>query len=311
MKKLLIMLMVLFTTLNVNAKCDWSGYWMKKVNQQQNVYTFQTNIDWDSCVDYWWIVYDHQLKRYDTLQDLRGYSQVQFNAKGKYSVNLKVIDICNKCDTTFSYLVDITIYHKADVKMNSGAHNCKFYKFEMTQHDSCVEYYYSVYKNKLFDELKEFWDTSSNLTLWLYNNYDFDEKDLVYYNMASQRVVEHEFVDSGRHLLVGYWYNPCSGIDTWTMNKVNVCISGPTNKLVPITPSVGGMVRPNPASCEFYITDTRTPMEYMILNTTGTVIAVGNTSPFEQTRIESCNWPNGIYYLWIMGYGKELIVVQH
>jgi hypothetical protein len=34
MKKLLIMLMVLFTTLNVNAKCDWSGYWMKKVNQQ-------------------------------------------------------------------------------------------------------------------------------------------------------------------------------------------------------------------------------------------------------------------------------------
>jgi len=25
MKKLLIMLMVLFTTLNVNAKCDWSS----------------------------------------------------------------------------------------------------------------------------------------------------------------------------------------------------------------------------------------------------------------------------------------------
>ena len=95
------------------------------------------------------------------------------------------------------------------------------------------------------------------------------------------------------------------------MRKLDVCTSTPTNGLKPITPSVGGMVRPNPASCEFYITDTRVPMEYMILNTSGTIIAVGNTSPFEQTRIESCNWPNGVYYIWIMGLGRELIMIQH
>jgi hypothetical protein len=223
MKKLLLILMVLFTTLTVNAKCDWSGYWMKKVNQQQNVFTFQTNVEWDSCVDYWWIVYDHQLKRYDTLQDLRGYSQVQFNAKGKYSVNLKVIDICNKCDTTFSYLVDITIYNKADVTWNVGAHNCKSYTFQMTQFDTCVEYYYAIYKNKLFDELGEFWDTSKNIYLWLYNNYDFNDKDLVYYNMTSERVVSHVFQDSGRHLMYSYWYNKCTGIDTWVMRKLDIC----------------------------------------------------------------------------------------
>ena len=82
--------MVLFTTISVNAQCDWSGYWLKKVNQQQNVYTFQTNVDPDNCVDYWWIVYDHQLKRYDTVQDMRGFTQVQFNVKGKYTMNLKV-----------------------------------------------------------------------------------------------------------------------------------------------------------------------------------------------------------------------------
>jgi hypothetical protein len=236
MKKLLIMMMVLFTTLNVNAKCDWSGYWMKKVNQQQNVYTFQTNIDWDSCVDYWWIVYDYQLKKKDTLQDFNGFTQVQFNAKGKYKVVLHVFDACNKCDTNFIQEVDITIYGKADVGYNVGAHNCHYYTFEMTNmKDTCVEYYYSIYKSDLFDSLYGYWDTAKDLYLWLYKNYDFDENDLVYYNMTSQRVVNHEFVDSGRHLLIGYWYNKCSQIDTWVMRKLDVCTRSNTTSVKTIT----------------------------------------------------------------------------
>jgi len=236
MKKLLIMMMVLFTTLNVNAKCDWSGYWMKKVNQQQNVYTFQTNIDWDSCVDYWWIVYDYQLKKKDTLQDFNGFTQVQFNAKGKYKVVLHVFDQCNKCDTNFIQEIDITIYGKADVGYKVGAHNCKYYTFEMTNmNDSCVEYYYSIYKSDLFDSLYGYWDTAKDLTLWLYNNYDFDEDDLVYYNMTSKRVVNHEFADSGRHLMIGYWYNKCSQIDTWVMRKLDVCTRSNTTSVKTIT----------------------------------------------------------------------------
>jgi len=227
MKKLLTILMVLFTTISVNAQCDWSGYWLKKVNQQQNVFTFQTNVDWNNCVDYWWIVYDHQLKKYDTIQDIRGFSQVQFNVKGKYTMNLKVIDICKKCDTTFTYLVDITVYHKATVNWKVGAHNCKSYTFEMTEFDSCVEYYYSIYKSEYFDTMSE--QRWKNLTdSAIYFGYDFDEKDLVYYNMTSQRVVNHEFTDSGRHFLSVYWYNKCSGIDTWAMRKIDVCPKTPT-----------------------------------------------------------------------------------
>ena len=312
MKKLFGLLAVMATVFSSQAKCDWSGYWMKKVNQQQNVYTFQTNVDWDSCVDYWWIVYDYQLKKKDTLQDFNGYTQVQFNAKGRYDVILHVFNACNKCDTNFVQEIDITIYGKADVGYNVGAHNCRYHTFEMTNmNDDCIEYYYSIYKSDLFDSLYGYWDTAEDLYEWLYLNYDFDENDLVYYNTASQRVVNHEFVDSGRHLLIGYWYNTCTGIDTWVMRKVNVCISEPVNRLVPITPSVGGMARPNPASCEFYITETRVPMEYMILNTSGTIIAVGNTSPFEQVKVETCNWPNGVYYLWVEGLGRELIMIQH
>jgi len=234
MKKLLLMLMVMFTAISVNAKCNWSGYWLKKVNQQQNVYTFQTNVDPNNCIDYWWIVYDHQLKKYDTVQDMRGFTQVQFNVKGKYTVNLKVIDICNKCDTTFTYPIDITIYKKADVTWSVGIKNCKSYQFEMTGFDTCVEYYYSIYKSDLFDSLYGYWDTASKIYEWLYKNYDFDEKDLVYYNMTSQKKVSHQFQDSGRHLLIAYWYNKCSLIDTFVMRKLEICPKTPTLSIKPI-----------------------------------------------------------------------------
>lgn len=251
MKKIITLLALVASVITVQAKCDWSGYWMKKVNQQQNVFTFQTNIDWNNCVDYWWIVYDHQLKRYDTLQDMRGFTQVQFNTKGKYTMNLKVVDICQKCDTTFSYPIDITIYGKATVNWRIGVHNCKAYNFEMTQFDSCVEYYYSIYKSKYFDTMSD--QRWKNLTdSAIYFGYDFDENDLVYYNMTSQRTLNHEFKDSGRHLLSVYWYNRCTGIDTWAMRKIEVCprgsslgvtsVSKPEPKLIGIYDMMGRRV---------------------------------------------------------------------
>lgn len=227
MKKIITLLLLASTSILSKAGCDWSGYWMKKVNQQQNVFTFQTNIDWNNCVDYWWIVYDHQLKRQDTLQDLRGFTQVQFNSKGKYTVNLKVVDVCKKCDTTFSYLVDITVYGKADVSTKPLIKDCKSYEFEMTGFDTCVEYYYSIYKGKYFDTMStERWEKISDSAI--YFGYEFDEKDLVYYNTESKRKITNTFSDSGRHLVLAYWYNRCSGIDTWVMRKIVVCPSSPT-----------------------------------------------------------------------------------
>jgi len=231
MKKLIILLMIGLTAFSINAKCDWSGYWLRKVNQQQNVYTFKTNVDGNPCIDYWWIVYDYQLKRQDTIQDFGGITQVQLNVKGKYRFMLKAINTCDKCDTTFNYEIDITVYGKADATWNVSPNNCKSYNFKMTEFDTCVEYYYAIYKDSLFEELGDYWDTASNLYLWLYNNYNFSEDDLVYYNLNSQRETNHMFTDSGRHLLYSYWYNKCTGIDTWVMRKVNVCITSRTTNI--------------------------------------------------------------------------------
>jgi hypothetical protein len=244
MKKLLAILMVMFAALSANAKCDWKGYWMKKVNQQGNVFTFQTNMHNDSCTSYLWLVYDYQLKRTDTMPDYRGFTQIQFNTKGKYKVGLKAIDKCNKCDTLFKYEVNITIFGKAEIGYKVGAHHCKFYTFELTNmNDTCTEYYYTIYKSKYFDTMSQAqWERLSDSAI--YFGYDFDDKDLVFYNMTSQRVATHEFADSGRHLVVGVWYNRCTGIDTWVMRKLVVCPTSPSTGITTFNkrePKVIGM----------------------------------------------------------------------
>jgi hypothetical protein len=247
MKKLLLMMMVLFTTLTVNAKCDWSGYWMKKVNQQQNVYTFQTNIDWDSCVDYMWLAYDYQLKKWDTLQDMRGFTQVQFNVKGKYKVGLKVVDRCNKCDTMFYQIIDITIYgSKAKMSYKPSIKDCKSYTFEMNNmQDTCMSYYYEIWDG---DE----WIDSMTNREWelltdsaIYFGYGWEDENLEYYSTKSERLLQHEFKDSGRYIVFTYWQNKCTGIDTWAFNKVTVCPTVNTSNVV-------NLVKPTPKVVAIY-----------------------------------------------------------
>lgn len=315
MKKLLIMLMVLFTTLNVNAKCDWSSLKLQQWNER-NYYKWYVSgkvLD-DTCVDYMFMVYDFQTKKTDTVSDYRGIVEVQFNVKGRYKLYLKVWNKCNKCDTALYREVNIIQFPGANVGYNVNSSDCKKYKFEMSYikgyplKDTCMDYYLMFYSGPWMNKMSQAeWDSLTDYQIGM--EYDFPDDDFLGYTQT--RIADFTFKDSGRVLMIAQWWNKCLSQDTFMFRTLNVCSRGNTNSLTPISPSVGGMVRPNPASCEFYITDTRTVMEYMILNTTGTVIAVGNTSPFEQTRIESCNWPNGVYYLWIMGYGKELIMIQH
>jgi hypothetical protein len=226
MKKLLLTLMVLMAAqLQAQTKkCDWSNYWMKKVNQQQNAFTFQTNLHNDPCIDYNWIVYDYQLKRNDTIPDTRGYAQVQFNAKGKYKVALKAVDRCNKCDTLFYQIIDITIYgKKAKFSYTPSIKDCKAVTFEMANIDTCINYYYEIWnaneytKNMTDKQWKEYSDSL------LYFTFEWEEKNLIHYSKKSERVLKHEFTDSGRYLIYTYWQNKCSGIDTFAFNKIIVC----------------------------------------------------------------------------------------
>ena len=241
MKKILLFLTVLFTTLTVSAKCDWSGYYMKKVNQQQNVFTFQTNMHYDTCIDYNWIVYDYQLKRFDTVQDIRGYTQISFNVKGKYKVGLKAVNRCEKCDTLFYEIIDITIYgQKAKLSYSPSIKDCKTYTFEMyNMNDTCIDYFYEIWNandfaSKMTD--KQWKEVSDSL---LYFSYSWDDKDLVYYSTKSERVLRHEFTDSGRYIVYTYWQNKCTGIDTFMFSKIVVCPKEPMSNVV-------NLIKPEP-----------------------------------------------------------------
>jgi hypothetical protein len=226
MKKTLLALLLLVTaqTQAQTRKCDWSGYWMKKVYQNQNYFRFQTNLGDDTCIDYTWTVYDFQLKRTDTLSDTRGITDVQFNAKGKYKVAIKAINRCTKCDTFMYQYVDITVYgKKAKLSYAPSIKDCKSYTFEMAKIDTCVDHYYEIwnaneYSKNMTD--KQWKETSDSL---LYFTFEWQEKNLVYYSTASERVLKHEFKDSGRYIVYTYWQNKCTGIDTFAFNKIVVC----------------------------------------------------------------------------------------
>lgn len=85
----------------------------------------------------------------------------------------------------------------------------------------------------------------------------------------------------------------------------------PSPLFQPIQPEATSLIRPNPASCEFYLTPTRSIESYWIWNEQGTLIATGKTSSFEELKFRSCKWPNGQYYIWVEGIGKELLVIHH
>jgi len=230
MKKMLLALVLLLTAqAQAQTKCDWSDYYMVKSYQSQNYFQFKTNLHFtDTCVYYTWTVYDFQLKRVDTIQEIaNGAIGVQFNAKGKYKVGLKAVNKCKKpwCDTFFYQYIDITVYgKKASLSYKVSDTSCKAYTFEMNNmKDSCMNYYYEIwdatdYAKDLTDEQ---WSKYSDSAI--YFGYDWDGENLKYYSKVSERVLKFTFPDSGRYIVYTYWENKCSKIDTWAFNKITVC----------------------------------------------------------------------------------------
>jgi len=329
MKKLLIMLMVLFSALTANAKCDWSTLKLQQWNER-NYYKWYVSgqVFDDTCVNYEMSIYNFQTGKSQILKggkdtgvgfeyylyEKYGLVEVLFTTKGRYKLYIKVWNRCEKCDTALYRPIEIVQFPGAGLGYSVDKTDCKKYKFEMSYikgyplKDTCMEYYMVFYKGPWMDTMSQTeWDNLTDYQIAM--EYDFPDEDFLGYTQT--RIADFTFEDTGRVLMYAQWWNSCLSQDTFMFRRLDVCKSTPTNGLKPITPSVGGMARPNPTSCEFYITETRTPAEYMILNTSGTVIAVGTTSVFEQVKVQTCNWPNGVYYLWVMGVGRELIMIQH
>lgn len=233
------MLTVLFTTLTVNAKCNWSTLKLQQWNER-NYYKWYVSgqvLD-DTCVDYMFMIYDFQTKKTDTLNSFRGLTEVSFNVKGRYKMYLKVWNRCEKCDTALYREVNIVQFPGAGVGYHSMSQNCRQYMFEMSYikniplKDTCMEYYLMFYKGPWMDTMSEKeWDTLSDYRIGM--EYDFPDDDFLGYTQT--RIANFTFEDSGRVLVIAQWWNKCLRQDTFMFKRLDVCKSTPTSNVVNLT----------------------------------------------------------------------------
>jgi hypothetical protein len=222
MKKLVLLLTILFTSMTGWSKCDFSGITFEKFAQQGNEMYFRTNMDMDDCWRYFFTAYDYQLKRIDTLEDWGGRTGVAFYVKGKYQMRLNVVNVCEKCDTMLTLEVDITIFGNVKLDYKPNIKNCRLYEFGMTNFDdTCTEYYHVVWRadDYIKSMTEKEWEEVTYVEL--YNKYTFEDYEA--YNEESQRTWKHEFRDSGRYLVTTTYLNKCTGIDTFTIHKLDIC----------------------------------------------------------------------------------------
>lgn len=236
MKKLLLMLMVLFSAVTANAKCDWSSLKLQQWNER-NYYKWYLSgkaLD-DTCVDYMFMVYDDQTKKIDTVYDTRGIVEVQFNKKGRYRLYVKVWNKCEKCDTGMVRPIEIIQFPGAGLGYHSMSQNCKQYMFEMSYikgyplKDTCMEYYLVFYKGPWMDTMSQKeWDALTDYQIGM--EYDFPDADFLGYTQT--RIADFTFKDTGRVLMYAQWWNKCLRQDTFMFRRLDVCKSGPTSSTV-------------------------------------------------------------------------------
>jgi len=226
-KQLMTLVFTLLTVLGLNAKCDWSTLKLQQWNER-NYYKWYVSgkvLD-DTCVDYMFMVYDFQTKKTDTVYDVRGIVEVQFNVKGRYKLYLKVWNKCNKCDTTLYRPVEIVQFPGAGLGWVVNQINCKKYKFEMNYikgiplKDTCMEYYMVFYKGPWMDTMSQKeWDNLTDYQIGM--EYDFPDDDFLGYTQT--RLAEFTFKDSGRVLMYAQWWNKCLKQDTFMFRRLDVC----------------------------------------------------------------------------------------
>ena len=257
-KQLMTLVFTLLTVLGLNAKCDWSTLKLQQWNER-NYYKWYVSgkvLD-DTCVDYMFMVYDFQTKKTDTIQDVRGIVEVQFNVKGKYKLYLKVWNRCLKCDTALYRPLEIVQFPGAGLGWVVNTINCKKYKFEMNYikniplKDTCMEYYMVFYKGPWMDTMSQKeWDALTDYQIGM--EYDFPDADFLGYTQT--RLAEFTFKDSGRVLMYAQWWNKCLKQDTFMFRRLDVCKSKPTSNTAVLT-------RPEPKLIGMYDMLGR-PVEY-------------------------------------------------
>jgi len=311
MKKIIALLMLLVSLATANAKgCDWSTLKLQQWNER-NVYKWYVSgkvLD-DTCVDYMFMVYDFQTKKTDTVYDVRGIVEVQFNVKGKYKLYLKVWNRCEKCDTALYRPIEIVQFPGAGLGWVVNSLNCKKYKFEMNYvkgmsvKDTCMDYYMVFYKGPWMDTMSQKeWDNLTDYQIGM--EYEFPDADFLGYTQT--RLADFTFKDSGRVLMYAQWWNKCLRQDTFMFRRLDVCKrtnSSEVKEVVKLEP----MIVPNPADGGFIISMSGVT-QYEVVDMNGRIVLKGEYR--EGDVISTENLKEGLYYVKT-NRSLQPIVIKH
>ena len=223
MKRLLSLLMLLVSMATAHAKCDWSTVKLQQWNTGTYYKWYLRGFDVDSCKSMTFLMYDNQTKKIDTLYHLNGIVQVSFNAPGTYKFYVKLVDKCNKCDTSIYRMVEIQRW-APKASFTSKLVTCDSMVGEMSfvtsLKDTCYQYYYTLYHGEYLDSLSERqWDTMSDMELAI--NYSWDQNDIHYFSDDS-RIMKYKFPHNGRFLLLTQYYNKCNNQDTFFIRRYTI-----------------------------------------------------------------------------------------
>ena len=305
-----MLLMLLVSLASVNAKCNWSTLKLQQWNER-NVYKWYVSgkvLD-DTCVDYMFMVYDFQTKKTDTVYDVRGIVEVQFNVKGKYKLYLKVWNRCEKCDTALYRPIEIVQFPGAGLGWVVNSLNCKKYKFEMNYvkgmsvKDTCMDYYMVFYKGPWMDTMSQKeWDNLTDYQIGM--EYEFPDADFLGYTQT--RLADFTFKDSGRVLMYAQWWNKCLRQDTFMFRRLDVCKrtnSSEVKEVVKLEP----MIVPNPADGGFIISMSGVT-QYEVVDMNGRIVLKGEYR--EGDIISTENLKEGLYYVKT-NRSLQPIVIKH
>ncbi len=145
-------------------------------------------------VNFMFMVYDFQTKKTDTVYDVRGIVEVQFNVKGKYKMYLKVWNRCEKCDTALYRPLEIVQFPGANVSFKPLSQDCKKYMFAMNYikgmpaKDTCMMYYMVFYKGPWMDTMSQKeWDNLTDYQIGM--EYDFPDADFLGYTQTPTETI--------------------------------------------------------------------------------------------------------------------------
>ena len=303
--------MLLVSLATANAKgCDWSSLKLQQWNER-NVYKWYVSgkvLD-DTCVDYMFMVYDFQTKKTDTVYDVRGIVEVQFNVKGRYKLYLKVWDRCKKCDTALYRPIEIVQFPGAGLGWVVNSLNCKKYKFEMNYvkgmsvKDTCMEYYMVFYKGPWMDTMSQKeWDNLTDYQIGM--EYEFPDADFLGYTQT--RLADFTFKDSGRVLMYAQWWNKCLRQDTFMFRRLDVCKRTNSSEVKEVV-KLESMIVPNPADGGFIISMSGVT-QYEVVDMNGRIVLKGEYR--EGDVISTENLKEGLYYVKT-NRSLQPIVIKH